>query len=298
MPHVIVKLWPGKSEQHKILDLLEAITKNVMDILHYGDESVSVVIWKKSNLRIGRKRCTNPTSRINGSTLYKKPGYDGERAIEERRMEIKRVGTQPSAKGPSEWFTVSGGGSIDLFQAPDPALVQGASVTFEPGARTAWHTHPLGQTLIVTAGCGWAQREGGPIEEIRPGDVVWFSPGEKHWHGATPDDGHDTHRHSREKRRQGGRLDGARQRPSIPKIGGERSNGNRVMLSASHEQTISRIEYAAAKAQRIGPSAGHSPAARRSAKRLVQTGQILVSTEEFFALHRGIAEASNDPALA
>ena len=72
------------------------------------------------------------------------------------------------------------------FQAPDPALVQGASVTFEPGARTAWHTHPLGQTLIVTAGCGWAQREGGPIEEIRPGDVVWFSPGEKHWHGATP----------------------------------------------------------------------------------------------------------------
>ncbi len=78
------------------------------------------------------------------------------------------------------------GSNIDpLFQAPDPALVQGASVTFEPGARTAWHTHPLGQTLIVTAGCGWAQREGGPIEEIRPGDVVWFSPGEKHWHGAT-----------------------------------------------------------------------------------------------------------------
>ena len=72
-----------------------------------------------------------------------------------------------------------------VFQAPDPALVQGASVTFEPGARTAWHTHPLGQTLIVTAGCGWAQREGGPIEEIRPDDVVWFSPGEKHWHGAT-----------------------------------------------------------------------------------------------------------------
>ena len=73
-----------------------------------------------------------------------------------------------------------------LFQAADPALVQGASVTFEPGARTAWHTHPLGQTLVVTAGCGWVQREGGPIEEIRPGDVVWFSPGEKHWHGATP----------------------------------------------------------------------------------------------------------------
>jgi quercetin dioxygenase-like cupin family protein len=100
-------------------------------------------------------------------------------------MDIKRVGSQPSAKGPSEWFT--GTVRIDpLFQAPDPALVQGASVTFEPGARTAWHTHPLGQTLIVTAGCGWAQREGGPIEEIRPGDVVWFPPGEKHWHGATP----------------------------------------------------------------------------------------------------------------
>ena len=100
-------------------------------------------------------------------------------------MEIKRAGSQPSGKGPSEWFT--GTVRIDpLFQAPDPALVQGASVTFEPGGRTAWHTHPLGQTLIVIAGFGWAQRWGGPIEEIRPGDVVWFSPGEKHWHGATP----------------------------------------------------------------------------------------------------------------
>jgi len=78
-------------------------------------------------------------------------------------------------------------GPIDpLFQAPDLELVQGASVTLEPGARTAWHTHPLGQTLIVTSGCGWVQREGGPIEEIRPGDVLWFSPGEKHWHGASP----------------------------------------------------------------------------------------------------------------
>jgi quercetin dioxygenase-like cupin family protein len=100
-------------------------------------------------------------------------------------MEIKRIGSQASVRGPSEWFT--GTVRIDqLFQAPDPALVQGANVTFEPGARTAWHTHPLGQTLIVTAGCGWVQREGGPIEEIRPGDVVWFPPGEKHWHGATP----------------------------------------------------------------------------------------------------------------
>ena len=102
-----------------------------------------------------------------------------------RNMEIKRIGSQPSAKGPSEWFT--GTVRIDpLFQASEPALVQCASVSFEPGARTAWHSHPLGQILIVTAGCGWAQRAGGPIEEIRPGDVVWFPPGEKHWHGAAP----------------------------------------------------------------------------------------------------------------
>ena len=100
-------------------------------------------------------------------------------------MEIKRIGSQPSNRGPADWFT--GTVRIDpLFQANPPARAAGASVTFEPGARTAWHTHPLGQTLIVTAGCGWAQREGGRIEEIRPGDVIWFSPGEKHWHGATP----------------------------------------------------------------------------------------------------------------
>lgn len=100
-------------------------------------------------------------------------------------MEITRVGSQPSGKGLQDWFT--GTVRVDpLFQAPDPSAVTGSHVTFEPGARTAWHTHPLGQTLIVTSGCGCAQREGGPIEEIRPGDVVWFSPGEKHWHGATP----------------------------------------------------------------------------------------------------------------
>jgi quercetin dioxygenase-like cupin family protein len=98
-------------------------------------------------------------------------------------MEIRRVGSVASGVGPGEWFT--GVVRIDpLFQAAEPARVVGASVTFEPGARTAWHTHPLGQTLIVTAGCGWAQREGGVVEEIRPGDVVWFAPGEKHWHGA------------------------------------------------------------------------------------------------------------------
>ena len=99
-------------------------------------------------------------------------------------MEIKRNGTQASEKGPVEYFT--GTVRIDpLLQAPDPARVTGASVTFEPGARTAWHAHPLGQTLIVTAGCGRVQRWDGPIEEIRPGDVVWIPPGEKHWHGAS-----------------------------------------------------------------------------------------------------------------
>lgn len=99
-------------------------------------------------------------------------------------MEIIRTGAQASAKGPTDWFT--GAVRIDpLFGPHEPARAAAASVTFEPGARTAWHTHPLGQTLIVTAGCGWAQREGGPVEEIRPGDVVWFPAGEKHWHGAT-----------------------------------------------------------------------------------------------------------------
>jgi len=100
-------------------------------------------------------------------------------------MEITRAESKPSAKGPADWFT--GTVRIDpLFTAPAPARVGGAAVTFEPGARTAWHTHPLGQTLIVTSGVGWVQRESGPVEEIRPGDVVWFPPGEKHWHGATP----------------------------------------------------------------------------------------------------------------
>ena len=100
-------------------------------------------------------------------------------------MDIKRSGSQPSGKGPAEYFT--GTVRVDpLIQADAPARIFAVSVTFEPGARTAWHTHPLGQTLIVTAGCGLVQRWGGPIEPIRPGDVVWFPPGEKHWHGATP----------------------------------------------------------------------------------------------------------------
>ena len=100
-------------------------------------------------------------------------------------MHITRSASRPSAKGPKEYFT----GTVRLdpmFEAADPGRVVGTSVTFEPGARTAWHTHPLGQTLIVTAGAGLAQRWGGPVEEIGPGDVIWFAPGEKHWHGALP----------------------------------------------------------------------------------------------------------------
>jgi len=100
-------------------------------------------------------------------------------------MDIKRSGSRPSGKGPSEYFT--GAVRVDsLFETPELARACGAHVTFEPGARTAWHTHPLGQTLIVTSGLGWVEREDGPVEEIRPGDVVWFEPGEKHWHGASP----------------------------------------------------------------------------------------------------------------
>ena len=104
--------------------------------------------------------------------------------IQTNEMDIKRIDSQSSTKGSGEYFT--GTVRIDpLFQANDPARAVGASVTFEPGSRTAWHTHPLGQTLIVTTGCGLVQRWDGPIEEIHPGDVVWFPPGEKHWHGAT-----------------------------------------------------------------------------------------------------------------
>ena len=103
-------------------------------------------------------------------------------------MDITRIGSRPSGKGPADWFTgtVRIDPAFDVPPMPDGGRLAGASVTFEPGARTAWHTHPLGQTLIVTAGCGRAQRWGGPIEEIRPGDAIWFAPGEKHWHGAAP----------------------------------------------------------------------------------------------------------------
>jgi quercetin dioxygenase-like cupin family protein len=116
--------------------------------------------------------------------LFTQAGRAASRREGEKQMEIKRSGSRPSGTGPAEYFT--GAVRIDpLFDTPDPGRALGVSVTFEPGARTAWHTHPLGQTLIVTAGCGSVQRWGGPVEEIRPGDVIWFPPGEKHWHGAT-----------------------------------------------------------------------------------------------------------------
>jgi quercetin dioxygenase-like cupin family protein len=100
-------------------------------------------------------------------------------------MDVKRVGSRPSRKGPAEWFT--GTVRIDpLFENEAPSRALGISVTFEPGARTLWHSHPLGQNLVITGGCGWVQRWGGPVEEVRPGDVVHIPPGEKHWHGAAP----------------------------------------------------------------------------------------------------------------
>src|SRR5262249_51540198 len=130
---------------------------------------------------IGRRiSLRNPPPSPRRRHKLSKMQWSAARAEKREQMEIKRIGSRPAGKGPGDWFT--GTVRIDpLFDAPGPARVAGASVTFEPGARTAWHTHPLGQTLIVTSGCGWAQRWGGPVEEIRPGDVVWFQPGEKHW---------------------------------------------------------------------------------------------------------------------
>ena len=189
MPHVIVKLWSGKSEKQKT-KLAEQITKAVMNTLSYGEELVSVAIeeidpkdWTEQVYKpdiLGKAETDLQKARIRSALSHR-----ARQESKEKTMDIKRNGSQPSGKGPADWFT--GTVRIDpLFAAPAPARVTGASVTFEPGARTAWHTHPLGQTLIVTAGLGRVQREGGPIEDIRPGDVVWFSPGEKHWHGAAP----------------------------------------------------------------------------------------------------------------
>ena len=132
-------------------------------------------------------------------------------------MEMTKSGSQLSAKGPADWFT--GVVRIDSpFQRPSPARVGGATVTFEPGARTAWHTHPLGQTLIVTAGCGRVQRDGGPIEEIRAGDIVWFEPGERHWHGVSPTTAMTHIANRRDARRQSGRVDGTRHRRTIRRM--------------------------------------------------------------------------------
>jgi quercetin dioxygenase-like cupin family protein len=142
-------------------------------------------------------------------------------------MEIKRSGSQPSGKGPAEYFT--GTVRIDpLFNPPAPARALGASVTFEPGARTAWLTHPLGQTLIVTAGCGRVQRWGEPVEEIRPGDVVWIPPGEKHWHGATA------------ARRQGRRVDGTGQRRTIRGLSEGQKGTNRSKTHVQGEGLLRR----------------------------------------------------------
>src|ERR1700759_2294580 len=126
-----------------------------------------------------RKPPSNPRGRVSCNANAAGGPLGRRRQARRWNVEIKRAGSQPSGRGPSDWFT--GTVRIDpLFTAPDPARVAGASVTFEPGARTAWHTPPLGQTLIVTFGRGWVQRAGGPVEAIAPGDVVWFEPGEKH----------------------------------------------------------------------------------------------------------------------
>ncbi len=175
LPELIDLVWKGKINPGKVFDLTLPLDQvaaaasvrgpHPQEVMEDGAQNDPLLATDL----IRHKMISSKTKGNNRST----------------EMEIKRIGSQPSTKGPSEWFT--GTVRIDpLFQAPAPALVQGASVTFEPGARTAWHKHPLGQTLIVTAGYGWVQRAGGLIEEIRPGDVVWFSPGEKHWHGATP----------------------------------------------------------------------------------------------------------------
>jgi quercetin dioxygenase-like cupin family protein len=126
--------------------------------------------------------CAQPPAAGDATTT---PAPSTQSHEEKTTMNITRAGSQPSSRGPADWFT--GTVRIDpLFAANAPARAAGNTVTFEPGARTAWHTHPLGQTLIVLSGLGLAQREGGPVEEIHPGDVVWFAPGEKHWHGASP----------------------------------------------------------------------------------------------------------------
>jgi quercetin dioxygenase-like cupin family protein len=141
----------------------------------------------KAERRISRRAIlagVGATAVLSASTSSNARKLDNTKKGYQMDMSITRNGSRPSTKGNSDWFT--GVVRVDpLFVAPEPGRVSGAQVTFEPGARTAWHTHPLGQTLIVTSGLGWVQRAGGAIEEIRPGDVIWFPPGLKHWHGAT-----------------------------------------------------------------------------------------------------------------
>ena len=149
-------------------------------------------ICHSTRLKLTRRRLLGVMAGI-GVTAGSTPALAQASAVKhinERRqtMEITRNGSRPSSQGPEAYF--SGSVRVDpVFQVGEPARLNAGSVTFEPGARTAWHTHPLGQTLIITAGLGWVQTEGGPIEEVRPGDVVWFPPGERHWHGATPTTG-------------------------------------------------------------------------------------------------------------
>jgi quercetin dioxygenase-like cupin family protein len=157
----------------------------------HGDEEDQRLKWQKSystGLMFTRRRLLGVMAGM-GSIAGSRPALAQEsvlKHIKERRqaMEITRNGSRPSGKGAEAYFT--GSVRVDpVFQVGDPVRLNAGSVTFEPGARTAWHTHPLGQTLIITAGLGWVQTESGPIEDVRPGDVVWFPPGEKHWHGAT-----------------------------------------------------------------------------------------------------------------
>ena len=193
-----------------------------------GEREVTATIGN----RAAGRRTGETRSPANGGRPTVAAGTDASAVVDDHRppantvaMDIKRVGSQPSAKGPADWFT----GTVRIdpsFDRGEPARVSGASVTFEPGARTAWHTHPLGQTLVVTAGCGWAQRAGGPVEQIRPGDVVWFPPGEKHWHGADGHDGHDAYGHSGKARRQGRRVAGASQRRAVPRVNHSAGGGS------------------------------------------------------------------------
>ncbi len=174
MPEVLLQDVPDEN----FLRLLKAMSE-----VPESKNRKPLIFARPTSLRVAVRA---PVHRVTATGFFPRKELSANRVngVKSQPMDIKRAGSQPSNKGPAEWFT----GTVrieHLFQPESPARVAGASVTFEPGARTAWHTHPLGQTLVVTAGFGRAQREGGAVEEIRPGDVVWFAPGEKHWHGAS-----------------------------------------------------------------------------------------------------------------